>query len=105
MTLELFMKTNDLKEIEFKKIEYKDNSIYAYISYDIEIEYMANGCRPEFNKTVNHLYIFKNQDRCNEYKESQYVKEYNYDGKVLELFLTMGKIKIKDCDIEIKQNI
>jgi len=105
MNLEFFVKTTNLNDLIIENVEYRNNSIYLKVSMNIEIEYIANGCRPEFNKTVKHIFIFPNQEEVENKKETQYVLDTYYNQNELILKLTTQILKIKNCEIEIIQNV
>ena len=65
MTLKDFYNNYDFNDITIIKSITKEDKLYLYLSFEISIPFVANGCRPEFDYDVVHLFIFDNQNtRC-----------------------------------------
>lgn len=105
MNLKEFVSSYNLKDLEINNIKYLEKDLYLIISFDNDVEYIANGCRPSFNEKSVHLFIFKNQDFVDEINETQCVKSFNYDNDCLILELNNTSLCINNCDIEIRSNI
>ena len=58
MTLEFFYTNYDIKDIEIKKLYIKDNQLYLVGKYNVYLELIANGYRPEMNMDLDKTFIF-----------------------------------------------
>ena len=58
MTLEFFYANYDISDIEIKKLYIKDNQLFLVGKYNVYLELIANGYRPEMNMDLDKTFIF-----------------------------------------------
>lgn len=109
MELKNFITTIDLEDAIIEKVEVNNNSLYLYIGINIEMNYIANGCRPFFDYIAHHLCVFTNQDCTNidiTSLHNSIITKIDFQNSILHLYLNNGnELIITPCDVEIHQNI
>ena len=73
MTLDFFVNNYDINDFKIKKADIKDNKLYLDINYDIYLELIANGYRPEMDMNVDKTFIFNVKNLINH----KFKKPYN----------------------------
>jgi len=58
MTLDFFANNYNLGDFDIKKIYIKDNKLYLKAVYNVYLELIANGYRPEMNMDVEKTFVF-----------------------------------------------
>ena len=58
MTLEFFYTNYDISDIEIKKLYVKNNQLFLVGKYNVYLELIANGYRPEMNMDLDKTFIF-----------------------------------------------
>ncbi len=106
MNIKDLINNYDLKEWKINKIEYRNNTLYLTVNMNIQMDYIANGCRPFFDYQVNHLFIFEDQSHKDLIIDtSQLIIDYKYSNNILKLKLTNLELSITDCNVICKNNI
>ena len=59
MTLDFFVNNYNLSDFDIKKIYIVDNKLYVIAKYNVYLELIANGYRPEMNMDVEKTFIFE----------------------------------------------
>lgn len=58
MTLDFFMNNYNLLDFKINKANIKNNRLFLNINYDVYLELIANGYRPEMDMEINKEFIF-----------------------------------------------
>ena len=58
MTLDFFMNNYNLLDFKINKAKLIDYKLYLDINYDVYLELIANGYRPEMNMDLDKTFIF-----------------------------------------------
>ena len=94
MTLEFFMQNYNLLDFKINKAQIKDNKLYLNINYEVFLELIANGYRPEMDMDINKLFIFNVDISNHTFKKPYVISNVNYDNNILSIELNKVKIKI-----------
>ena len=102
MTLDFFVNNYDINDFKIKKADIKDNKLYLDINYDIYLELIANGYRPEMDMNVNKTFIFNVKNLSNhKFKKPYNISNIEYNNFVLSFIINDIKLEIVD-EIEVK---
>ena len=58
MTLDFFYNNYNFDDIDINKIYIKDNKLYIFGIYNVYLELIANGYRPEMNMDLNQMDVY-----------------------------------------------
>ena len=58
MTLDFFVNNYNLSDFDIKKIYIDNNKLYVIAKYNVYLELIANGYRPEMNMDVEKTFVF-----------------------------------------------
>lgn len=58
MTLDFFVNNYNLSDFDIKDIYIADNKLYVIAKYNVYLELIANGYRPEMNMDVEKTFVF-----------------------------------------------
>ena len=102
MTLDFFYNNYDLKNLEIKSIEIKDNKLIVNTNVTAYLELIANGYRPELD--VNHEieFIFDYEENDKKYN-SHIVNEVSFKDNFLYLNVDGDNLKITNNNVEVKK--
>ena len=59
MTLDFFYNNYNLSDFDIKKLYIDNNKLYVIAKYNVYLELIANGYRPEMNMDVEKTFIFE----------------------------------------------
>ena len=97
MTLDFFLKNYNLDDLEINKIFIKNNELNLVVNYNVYLELIANGYRPEMN-----------MDLCKTFKFNVLHKNHIFKSNKLEIIEFSNdilKIKIDDSILEITGDV
>lgn len=58
MTLDFFVNNYNLLDFKINKANIKNNKLFLNVNYDVYLELIANGYRPEMDMEINKEFIF-----------------------------------------------
>ena len=103
MTLDFFYNNYDLKSLDIKKAEIKDNKLIIDVIVNAHLELIANGYRPEIE--VDHDIVFTfNYEGLNKVYKNPKINEFSYNDNALTIVINEDKLIIKDNIVIVKQN-
>ena len=103
MTLDFFYNNYDLKSLDIKKVEIKDNKLIIDVIVNAHLELIANGYRPELE--VDHDIVFTfNYEGLNKVYKNPKIYEFSYNDNALTIVINEDKLIIKDNIVIVKQN-
>ena len=101
MTLDFFVKNYNLSDFDVKKIYVENNKLYIIADYNVYLELIANGYRPEMNMDVEKTFIFNTVDANNHKFKAPFKLNIIEFDKILTININDIILKIHG-DVEIK---
>ena len=103
MTLDFFVSNYNIDDFDIKKIYIKNNKLYLKAIYNVYLELIANGYRPELE--VDHDIVFTfNYEGLNKVYKNPKINEFSYNDNALTIVINEDKLIIKDNIVIVKQN-
>ncbi len=93
MTLDFFLKNYSLDDLEVKKMFIKDNKLNLVVKYNVYLELIANGYRPEMNMDVEKTFIFNTKHDNHTFKTKK-LSIVSFNDDIL-------KIKIDNQELDL----
>jgi len=97
MTLEFFVNNYDIKDFDIKKIYIDDNKLYIKAIYNVYLELIANGYRPEMNVDYEKTFIFNTNYNNHKFKSNNL--------EIISFLNNILKIKIDDIILELFSDV
>ncbi len=97
MTLEFFYNNYDISDIEIKKLYIKNNQLFLVGKYNVYLELIANGYRPEMNMDVDKTFVFNVSHENHNFTKINNAKIIKKDNNYF--------IVINDIEIELSGNV
>lgn len=102
MTLDFFMKNYNLLDFKINKARLIDYKLYLDINYDVYLELIANGYRPEMDMDINKTFIFNVKNIKNHtFKKPYNISNVMYENNELSFELCMISLSIH-FDVVVK---
>lgn len=95
-----FYKSYNLKELNVEEIAPYNGSLSILISFDVDIQYIANGFRPTYDTVYHHRFVFCDIPFEEIIKNPQ-INDYSLIG---DSIIINGSIEIKDSLVEAINN-
>ena len=93
MTIDFFIKNYNISDLDIKKIYTKENKLYVKAIYNVYLELIANGYRPEMNLDMEKTFVFS----CN-YKDHHFKSN---DLSIISFENNILEVKIDDISLEL----
>ena len=97
MTLDFFLKNYKLEELDINKIFIKNNELRLVVKYNVYLELIANGYRPEMNMDIDKTFVFNCSYKNHTFKTNN-LEIIDYSNDILT-------IKIEDIILKISGNV
>lgn len=99
MTLEFFYNNYNFNDININKMFIKNNKLNIEGIYNVYLELIANGYRPEMNMDIDKTFVFNVTYHDHHFKDFKDVKLIKEDN---EYYLLINNLKLKlSGDVEI----
>ena len=95
-----FYRLYNLKELNVKEIGPYNGHFSILISFDVDIQYIANGFRPTYDTTYNHRFVFIDMP-CGKTIKNPQIDDYSLIGDEI---LINNSIRIVDSLVEAINN-
>ena len=92
MTLDFFVKNYNFSDLDIKKAYIKANKLYIKAMYNVYLELIANGYRPEMNMDVEKTFVFGTEYNDHQFK-SKIIEVLSYKDN--ELMIKIDNITLK----------
>ncbi len=97
MTLDFFLNNYKLEELEINKIFIKNNKLKIVVKYNVYLELIANGYRPEMNMDIDKTFIFDVDYKNHNFKSTN-IEILDYSNDILT-------VKIDDMVLKLTGNV
>ncbi len=97
MTIDFFLKNYNLSDLDIKKIFVKENKLYIKADYNVYLELIANGYRPEMNLDMEKTFVFGCEYKDHHFKSTD-LSIISFDNNIL-------KVKIGNEELELYGDI
>lgn len=104
MNLKTFYDDYNLKELEVLKLFSKDNKLYILIEFNASLDLIANGCRPVFDLTFKHMFIFEDFYEKIRLRRPIRIIKYEFIDNSLLIIANNKEIIINSKNIEVIRN-
>lgn len=99
MTLDFFVSNYNIDDFDIKKIYIKNNKLYLKAIYNVYLELIANGYRPEMNMDIEKTFVFECDYEDKVFKSKNIEVVENKDNKLVikinnELLSLFGNVEI-----------
>lgn len=99
MTLDFFVSNYNIDDFDIKKVYIKNNKLYLKAIYNVYLELIANGYRPEMNMDIEKTFVFECDHEDKVFKSKNIEVVENKDNKLVikinnELLSLFGNVEI-----------
>ena len=93
MTINFFLKNYNVSDLDIKKIYIKENKLYVKAIYNVYLELIANGYRPEMNLDMEKTFVFNTNYNDHHFKSND-LSIVSFENNIL-------KIKIDEISLDL----